>query len=832
MKHTPTALQKTRLALMVAAVSTAGLHSAPLLAQNEQLQLEEVLVTARKRSESLQDVPMAVTAIGQDLIEERTLQSIDDVARYAPGLSFSKAFGRATERPVIRGLGNVLAGVQFGVESGAAYFVDGVYYAGDIQGLNLNDLERVEVIKGPQSALYGRNTYSGAINFVTRSPGEEFEGEIKAIFAEDGEMDVRALFSGPLTDTLGGSLSLRTYDYDGEWENEVTQKDIGDESTDSIAGMLEWTPSDSLRIRGRLSYQEDDDGTRPFFLQTSESNNCSPGYRSLAYWPAAGSSNDNQYYCGDVKPGNVALNDGDDADGVANVIPGVPTELDPFSLIFPPFLLPTDPYDLTDGTAFDGVERDLYLASFLMDYQFDSGYAITFSSAYRDEELKTGSDSDHSPVNYKSPIFDSLGDGEGFFALSSGSETDDWSVELRLDSPQDQRFRWMLGGFYFEQDKDAYDITFTLGDLADSKEDVDNIAAFGSATFDFTETVALTVEARYMEETKELDDLDTATGETTFYAEDTWHSFTPRVTLNWDVNDDTMVYATYSEGAKPGGFNGSDGAEVNEPTYEQEESTNYELGIKSTFWDGRLMTNAAVFFTEVTDIQLTTPITNPSGALNSIATNQGEGEVFGVEIDVTALLTENLTVGFNYALADTEFTEGCDDFEWALTSGGGKFDGNEATSPDFTGNGTCDIEGNQFPLSSKHQAAAYGDYRRPIGDGRMEFFAGADVTYEDKKPVQVHNRAYAPSSTLVGARVGLSGDNWQVAVFGKNLTDEDATPMVTRWLQIPYLVAQPVFGTASNTAPWFAGADTGFPRAFFGALRRGRQYGVELSYNF
>ena len=121
---------------------------------------------------------MAVSAIGQDLISERSLQTIDDVARYAPGLSFSKAFGRSVERPVIRGLGNVLAGVQFGVESGAAYFIDGVYYPGDIQGINLNGLERVEVIKGPQSALYGRNTYSGAINFVTRSPSEKFEGEI------------------------------------------------------------------------------------------------------------------------------------------------------------------------------------------------------------------------------------------------------------------------------------------------------------------------------------------------------------------------------------------------------------------------------------------------------------------------------------------------------------------------------------------------------------------------------------------------------------------------------------------------------------------------------
>ena len=128
-------------------------------------------------------------------------------------------------------------------------------------------------------------------------------------------MDIRALFSGPLSETLGGSLSVRTYEFDGQWENEVTEKDIGDESTDSISGMLEWTPGEALRIRARLSYQEDEDGTRPFFLQSANSNNCSPGYRSMAYWPATGSTNNNQYYCGDVEPGVIALNDGPDADG-------------------------------------------------------------------------------------------------------------------------------------------------------------------------------------------------------------------------------------------------------------------------------------------------------------------------------------------------------------------------------------------------------------------------------------------------------------------------------------------------------------------------------------
>jgi len=198
------------LALTVA-VACATFTGAPVNAQEGAETIEEVMVTARRREESLQEVPVTVAVVDATAIEERGLQSIDDVARFTPGLSFSKAFGRATERPVVRGLGNVLAGVQFGVESGAAYFIDGIYYPGDLQGLNLNDLERVEVIKGPQSALYGRNSYAGAINFVTKSPSEELSGDVRLLFAEDGEQDLRASISGPLIPgVLGGSLSVRS----------------------------------------------------------------------------------------------------------------------------------------------------------------------------------------------------------------------------------------------------------------------------------------------------------------------------------------------------------------------------------------------------------------------------------------------------------------------------------------------------------------------------------------------------------------------------------------------------------------------------------------------
>ncbi|TQV81390.1 TonB-dependent receptor [Exilibacterium tricleocarpae] len=763
---------------------------------------------------------MAVSAFDASTIDNLDINSIDDVARFAPGLSFSKAFGRATERPVIRGLGNVLAGVQFGVESGAAYFVDGVYYPGDIQGLDLGDVERVEVIKGPQSALYGRNTYSGAINFVTRSPAAEFSGNGIVKIVEDGEQDIRLTFSGPLIEgVLGAGLSLRRYEFDGQWDNTVTGEAVGDESTQSISGVLDWSPNENLRIRWRTQYQEDDDGTRPLFLQSAARNNCFPGLRSLASFPFSGSSNNFQYFCGALQPAPIALNDGDDADGVPNLVAGVPATGSTFF---------GNAYALTDGTAFDGVERELLLTSLLADIELPGGYSLTGALAWRDEELKTGSDSDHSSLSFKftPPAIDAL--EESFFALSSGADTEDYSVELRLQSPAEENLRWMLGAFYYDEERDGFDITFTDGSgLPDSEEQLENQAAFASVEYDVSEALTVTAEARYAQETKALTDLDTDSGAIDFEDSDTWYSFTPRLTLNYRLNENVILYGIYSEGAKPGGFNGADGASVGQPTYEQEESTNYEAGIKSILWGGRVKANASLFFIEVSDVQLTTPLADPGGALNSIATNQGEGEVSGIEIELRAALARNLEAGVTYALADTEFTDGCDEFQWTLTSGGGRFTGDEATSLDLTGNGSCSIEGKQFPLASKHQASAFIDYRRPVFGGGIAFFAGVDVSYESKKFAQVHNLIYAPAATLVGARIGLEADNWKLMLFGRNLTDEDAVPMVTRWLQVPYFAF-----SSLNTATQVTGADTGAPRAYFGALRRQRQYGLELSYSF
>ncbi|MFM7626144.1 MAG: TonB-dependent receptor domain-containing protein, partial [Gammaproteobacteria bacterium] len=295
-----------------------------------------------------------------------------------------------------------------------------------------------------------------------------------------------------------------------------------------------------------------------------------------------------------------------------------------------------------------------------------------------------------------------------------------------------------------------------------------------------------------------------------------------------------------AKGYKPGGFNGlvaiTNGRPADE-SFKQEESINYELGMKSQWMDRRLTLNVAAFFMQIDDIQLTTPINNATtGAVTSIATNQGDGEIKGLEIEGRFAATDDLTIGFTYALADTEFTSGIDDFQWQITSGGGIFNPANPTDParNLNGRGNGSIVGHPFPLAAKHTASLTADYSRPVFGGDYRMYVNSDLSYTSKKNIQVHNTAYTGAATLLGARIGIETDNWKVGLYGRNLLDEDSVPGATRWLH-SYLIgfAGPV--PPRNLQPGLpstAVAAYSLPRGIFGILRRERQVGLEMSYKF
>lgn len=820
-------MRKHILLTTAAAIAATSLTAIPAVAaaqeEGAQQSRDVITVTARRREETILDAPVAVTAFGEEDILNLGLQSVDDVARFTPGLSFSAAFGRSSERPVIRGQANVLAGVQFGVESGTAYFIDGVYYPGSIQNLDPNDLARVEVIRGPQSALYGRNTYAGAINFVTRGATDTLEGQLRARGGSHGEYEVSAGLSGPMGDRAGFRISVRDYNYDGEWTNQVTGQTVGSQSTTSLSGVLDFNPIDNLDFRVRAQYSESRDGTLPLFLQPAASNNCSPGHRSLASWSRSGSTNNNQYFCGVIRPAPVALNTGPALPGQPAIVPGVPANaLNPF--------LPFQLYSTGDGTAFDGISNNAILLSGIMNWDIGgSGYVFTLSAGYRDEERRFGSDSDHSSINFVlQPV--GMADTGAFFANTTRNLVEDYSFEARLASPVTDRFRWMVGAYYYDQTNDGFTITFSnpAGNPA-SRLTTTNQAIFGLLEYDISDNLTVTLEGRYAEEEKStLDGISTATP---FSRADTFTNFTPRLTVNWSVDPETTIFAVYARGVKPGGQNGQIGQTTGNPTYDQETSENFEVGVKRSLFGGAGYFAASAYYIDATDVQLTTAVSNPAGAINSVATNQGAAEILGLELEYRQQVTDMLSVGATYAWTRPEFTEGCDDGQWELTSGGGVIAPNSTapgTGTSFFGQtGNCSIAGNRIPLTSEHQLSVNGELRAPLGqNGRLEWFARADYTYESSKYVQVHNLAETGSASILGAQLGIEGDTWTIMAYGRNILDEDSIVMATRWLQTPYLST----GFSPNTAP--VDAARGAPRAFFGTLRRGAAYGVEARYRF
>jgi len=773
--------------------------------------LQEIVVTARKIEESLNDAPVAVTAFTSETLERREIRDIAALATQTPGLSFSQAFGRSGDRPIIRGLSNVLAGVQFGVESGVSVFLDGALFRGDLQTINFDTIERVEVVKGPQSALYGRNTYAGAINIITRTPGKDFSGFVKGRLAEHDEYEVTAGLDIPvIADLLAVRLDGRYFEYGGEYRNQLTGKLLGSEQSYSGGITAYVTPSPDLGIRLRAQYSEDDDGPQAFFLQPANENNCRPGFRSARYRIGGTriSNNDNQYFCGVIKPRPELAR------------------------------LNTDPLPdgTPDGTGFDGLEVERFFTSANINWDVGgSGWNLTAIGAYRDELVRFGTDSDFSDAYV---VFGPRGVVEPLFANTDIEELEDYSLEARLSTPTDLPVRGLIGGYYYKFEEIGRDITLQSGregvpfgsaGAGNDRSTIKNMAVFGRVEGDITDTVTLGVEARYFEEEKTLTEFFAAgpVNYPNFKSTD----FTPRVTLDWKPSEDTLLYAIYAEGNKPGGLNGSAGVAINRPTYGDESLTGGELGLKQSLLGNTVQANISVYYNDVTDVQLTTSVPNATGtsAVTSIATNQGDAEVKGLELELQAALSRNLRVSAAYSYVDAKFTSGCDDFEYTLNTGGLRptFD---TENPPPEALPLCSIAGKRLPLGSPHQVSLSADFNYPVSSS-LEFLGNVNFSFEDSKYVQVHNLAETGTTELLNARFGIAGENWQISVFGRNLTDEDTIPLATRWFDLRHGFAPRNIPFGQLAARGQA-ADTGLPRAFFASFRKGRQIGIELQFKF
>ena len=863
-------------AVMLPSVALA--QSAGEIAEDEQGGIKEIVVTARKVEESLSDAPVAVSVITADSIAQQGLNSLDDFAKQAVGISFSQAFGRTTDRPVIRGASNVLAGVQAGVETGAAFFVDGVYYQGDIQGFDPSSIERVEIVKGPQSALYGRNTYAGAINYITKDPSQDLTITGRLRVAEHNEREAAASVSATFLDGgLGVRVGGRFFEYGGEYRNQLTGKKVGQEETKSAYATLTFKPFEDFKMRSRISWQKDEDGPLALFLQGAADNNCKPGFRSPRFRARSGavpfapatlsSSNNNQFFCGVIRPqpNNVRLN------------------TDPMPITIPAFAGPPPSFATPaisgnfDGTAYDGITNEQLSLTNIIDWDLGgSGWILSSLTGWRDNKNFFGTDSDHSDAfayfNTNPAIGGSIPNPlttEPAFANTNRDDQQDISQEIRLSSPVDNPFRILVGGYYFRQEFRSQDITFASGTAGlgvgrDNSEydTIVNKAVFGLAEYDFSDAFSVTAEVRYAEETKTQISRG-AGGTSVFCAGEAnrlaafgatgagntcrpkakFTGLDPRITVNYTTPGGTLVYGVYATGRKPGGFNGTAGVTAtaqstsgqNFVNYLPEKSKGGELGIKFDALDRTLRGSVAVFYNELTNVQLTQAIPNPSGtgALTSIVANSGDAETKGVELEFQAAPADGLLLTMGVAYVSAKFTRGCDADLFILNSGGLRtnFD---TGNPTPAGLALCDISGKTLPLGSPYIVNGSVNYETGIGSGDGRLFGIANFSFEDSKYIQTDNFAKTGDTFLLNARLGYKTDNFTLALFGRNLTDEDSIPLATRWFDLRYGAGTtglpPAASVSFDGRP--AQIESGSPRGFFGALRKGRTFGVEGTFSF
>jgi len=721
-----------------------------LLASNiamAQVSGDEIIVTARKQSESALSAPIAITAFNAASLEEAGIEDLRGVADFTPGLQLNGDFGRNAERPVIRGLSNLRPETPQPV----SVFIDGVYIRRGITSNIIDNVERIEVLKGPQSSLYGRSTYGGVINYVTKTPTEEKSGKFTVSLASDADRVISGYIDGPLNEskTFRGTLGGRYSEYGGfDNEAELTgSRRVGSESTRAVYGKLYYEPTDNFDAQISVNYSKDEDGQfagqlveGPF--NSLDADSTCPGITRRAF-------------CGTIE-----------APKVANITTGF-KEGQIFNAASGPVV-----------AAFDwdaGLDREIIRLGAVVNYEFENGITLTSLTGVTDETLNFSTNESYSDIIAASAFGPRA--GAQIWASQDMGERNDVYQELRLASDNDGVFEWLIGGIYYDNessntDRDINQANFT----PDSGEKEQELAVFGRLGYDVTPQFSVGLEGRYYSE--DVVQVNSTIGGTD--REATFDGFSPRVTLDYTLANGTLLYAVAARGNKRGGFN-DPRAVAPQDTFEEEIVTSFEAGIKSQAFENLTFT-ASAYLNKISNGQLSQLAVfnegTPEQIQITVVDNIGKQEVMGLELDARYDVSDNFYLRGTYALADAEITEGSDP-----TQGG------------FFASDT--LVGFTTPRVSKHSATLTAEYTGDLGDNGDEFFVRADGLYNSPRFMQLQNIVETPESFILNARAGVRFDNLELSVFGRNITDEDAAGGTFRYVNLRNFG---FFGRGSNVA--------------------------------
>ncbi len=758
--------------------------------------IPEVVVTARKRSESLASVPVAATVFSTDELESPAVVSLVDLTRFTPGVALNSSTGRqaTSYRPVFRGVTTVRNGVANASAGGT--FVDGIYVSGGLLAAEMDNLERVEILRGPQSAQFGRNTYAGAINYVTRAPLAAPAGAIKLTVAEHDTQEVSGWWSGPLADDRALLwVGAGHREYGGEWTNSRDGSGLGGEKSDEASAKLLLRPTETLDATLRLALQRTDDEHFAMYLQPSTLNNCCE--RSADAPRARG------YYIGKAQPENV-LN------------------------------LYTDLLEQNGGA---GNQLDRTSGSLAINWRLD-GMTLTSLTGLLRDRLESGFDSSYGGYDPSPPTM------PGSFLIHEIRDFDDVSQELRLTSAADKPLRFIAGLYYYNGDaktvsRDRIDPRPgpTLGmPIPDSRgrDEVENHAVFGSLEYDFAPRWTAGIELRWAEDEVTVTTAPTsATGCDSTRCNDTFRSLTPRFTLAWRATDDLTAYANIAKGTKPGDFNSrvpalTDGSpDESYRVVDEETLWSYELGLKSELLEDRMTLLLSTWYLEVADQQVTTLIELDTGGTASILVNAGKTDAYGIEAEVRAALTDNFSVHASYAWTRSEFDEYISPEEADLRGGDGSYADTQRLG---------DVSGKDSPRVPKHMASLAARYERTL-TADTQWYAAADWTYESSKYAQEHNLIETGDRQLVGLQAGLRHGRWDASLWIRNLFDDDTPADVIRYFDGRYrsLATDPdglPYDPPLPATPPGVTRASSIPRGFAIPLAAGRQAGITVRLSF
>ena len=788
-------IKNTPIALAVSAALATSLQVSTAFAQESESMLEEVMVTARKREESLAETPIAITAISAAEIQAGAFKSLVDVQKTAPGL-FVETMNNENARTVLMPR---FRGVTFDATSPlqrtSSVFVDGLIVSSGLHSLPITQVERIEVIKGPQSALFGRNTYSGAINIITRRPGDELKGGIEVDYGAKSKGSTTGYIEGPITSNLGARATFSYTDKEGHYDNAFVEgQRLGDEETLAFGLMLDFNPTEDLNIMVRASSYEDDDGPGAYAVVggLAEHNFCAeptPAINSFSCFFVNGLES--------AYKGSVNIPNAIGASSSADVFSKATGQLRDASGNWAG--LSGDGYAPIGDHSFDDLSHNGFGKSgdgerFGAIVSWDMTDSLNLNVAY-------GKNEDDYVLFHD---FDAAG-AFGFHVYNA-RVTEDETFEVRLSGTSD-RLNWSIGATQVEMSSKAHggfydqyfgDFSGSAGywfadirnpDTAFSLIEADTTGIFASVDFSITDKLDLTLEVRRQEDEINDPNVNEAAGKSIAPAE--FKSTLPRVVLKYQLNDNHMLYANYSEGTLPGGFNPEVASKLTTPeqistfnadtpgigeTYEEETLKNYEAGWKYSSNDGRLAMNLAVFHMERAD-----QVYSGFGVIPADVSCSGDTDGDGVPNTETCTVAfsgngtssdiDGFEIDLNYRAIDSLLLQAAVGYTKAEIS-------------DFPANGDCgdfnDVFGPGLSCAGQ-QAARYPewigsliatyDFDTPMGGAyaRGEFFYTG--SYYD----EVTNLTKIPDATELNIRVGLRMDNGiSLEAYVSNLTDEDA----------------------------------------------------------